>query len=214
MRFQNHDLCLLKDVTALASPGRNLLQKRSKEVRFTPACSDQDLSGTQAGVNRPSLLRFVLYVVSLLGLLILSATAHSQSIAPEILKVDPPSWWVGSSGDPIRLLIRGRNLHNAQIQISGAGVRVVGMAQVNERGTYAFVDVSIAPNTQKGKRELQLRTPLGLSRGTFEVLPPLVRQNRFQGFSTADVLYLIMLDRFSDGDQSNNDPPQSRGLYD
>jgi glycosidase len=28
------------------------------------------------------------------------------------------------------------------------------------------------------------------------------------------VLYLIMIDRFSDGDRSNNDPPQSRGLYD
>jgi glycosidase len=27
-------------------------------------------------------------------------------------------------------------------------------------------------------------------------------------------MYLIMIDRFSDGDQSNNDPPQSRGLYD
>ena len=27
-------------------------------------------------------------------------------------------------------------------------------------------------------------------------------------------MYLIMIDRFADGDQSNNDPPQSRGIYD
>jgi len=207
-------LYLLQDVTALMSPSWSLVEKHSKEGWFTSACSDQDLSGTQAGVNRPSLLRFVLYVVSLLGLLILWAPAYSQSLAPEILKVDPPSWWVGSSADPIRLLIRGRNLHNSQIQIVGEGVRVVGTVKVNEKGTYAFVDVSIAPNTQKGKRDLQLRTPQGLARATFEVLSPVVRRNRFQGFSSADVLYLIMLDRFSDGDESNNDPPQSRGLYD
>ncbi|HXM34197.1 MAG TPA: alpha-amylase family glycosyl hydrolase, partial [Pyrinomonadaceae bacterium] len=36
----------------------------------------------------------------------------------------------------------------------------------------------------------------------------------FQGFSAGDVLYLIMLDRFADGDPANNDPPQSRGIYD
>jgi glycosidase len=40
------------------------------------------------------------------------------------------------------------------------------------------------------------------------------RAGRFQGFSPADVMYLIMLDRFADGDPSNNDPAQSRGLYD
>ena len=27
-------------------------------------------------------------------------------------------------------------------------------------------------------------------------------------------MYLIMIDRFSDGDPANNDPPQSRGIYD
>jgi len=35
-----------------------------------------------------------------------------------------------------------------------------------------------------------------------------------QGFTTDDVMYLIMPDRFSDGDSANNDPPQSRGMYD
>src|SRR5262249_17329721 len=43
--------------------------------------------------------------------------------APEILKVDPPSWWVGSSLNPVRVLIRGRNLQGAQVQ-AGPGLRV------------------------------------------------------------------------------------------
>jgi len=48
----------------------------------------------------------------------------------------------------------------------------------------------------------------------FRILPPLNRAGRFQGFTTDDVIYLIMTDRFSDGDSSNNDPPASPGLYD
>jgi hypothetical protein len=37
---------------------------------------------------------------------------------------------------------------------------------------------------------------------------------RFQGFGTDDVMYLIMPDRFANGDPSNDDPAVSRGLLD
>jgi glycosidase len=131
---------------------------------------------------------------------------------PEIVKVDPPSWWARSSMNPVRLMIRGRNLQGARVQI--AGLRIIGAPQINERGTYVFVDVAIAPNTPPGQRSIAVTTPRGSTKALFEVLPPLNRAGRFQGFSPNDVMYLIMIDRFADGDRSNNDPPQSRGLYD
>jgi 4-alpha-glucanotransferase len=129
---------------------------------------------------------------------------------PEFLKVDPPSWWTNSSLNPVRLLIRGANLDPGSVRISGPGVRIVGSPKINERGTYAFVDVAISPNARPGQRAITI----GPARGSFEILPALNRQGRFQGFSPSDVLYLIMIDRFADGDRSNNDPPQSRGIYD
>ena len=43
---------------------------------------------------------------------------------------------------------------------------------------------------------------------------PYDRTGRFRGFSPDDVMYLIMIDRFSDGDPTNNDPLQSLGIYD
>jgi len=129
---------------------------------------------------------------------------------PEIVKVDPPSWWAASSVNPVRLLIRGTNLNHGSVRISGPGVRVVGAPKINERGTYAFVDVAISPNATPGQRTITI----GSARGSFDILPRLNRQGRFQGFSSADVLYLIMIDRFTDGDRSNNEPPQSRGIYD
>jgi neopullulanase len=133
---------------------------------------------------------------------------------PEILKVDPPSWWTSSAANPVRLMIRGRNLQGARVQVTGSGLRVVGTPKINERGSYIFVDLFIAPNAQPGERSLSVTTPRGSVRAQFEVLGPLNRAGRFQGFSPADVLYLIMIDRFADGDPANNDPAQSRGLYD
>ncbi len=125
--------------------------------------------------------------------------------APELVNVDPPSWWVRSSLNPVRLMIRGRNLHDARVQV-GPGLRVVGPPKINERGTYVFVDVFVA---SAGQQSITVTTPKGSARAPFEVLGPLDRAGRFQGFSPADVLYLIMIDRFADGDPSND-----AGIYD
>jgi glycosidase len=148
--------------------------------------------------------------IFLLIVLVLPVCAQS----PRVTKVDPPSWWPRSSINPVRLLIRGENLQNAQVQIAGQGMRVTGPPKVNGRGTCIFVDVAIAPNTRPGQRSITLRTANGNTTAPFEILTPLNPLGRFKGFSTADVLYLIMIDRFSDGDQTNNEPPQSRGIYD
>ena len=123
--------------------------------------------------------------------------------APEILKVDPPNWWVGSSLNTVRVMIRGRNLQGARVEIPGLRV---GAPKINVRGTYIFVDVFI---TAAGKRSITVTTPNGSARAPFEVLGPPNRTGSFQGFSPADVMYLIMIDRFADGDPSNND-----GIYD
>lgn len=128
--------------------------------------------------------------------------------APEIVKVDPPSWWVGSSLNPVRVLIRGRNLQGARVEVPGLRV---GPPKINERGTYIFVDVFI---TSVGERRITVTTPKGSTQAPFEVTGPLIREGRFQGFSPADVMYLIMIDRFADGDPSNNEPQRSSGIYD
>jgi glycosidase len=147
-------------------------------------------------------------------MVLFGAQACMSQTAPAVLKVEPPSWWAGSSLNPVRLLIHGSNLSGARVQAMGSGFRVVGAPKTNERGTYLFVDIAIAPQVRPGTRQLKITTNGGTAHASFEILPPLNRQGRFQGFSPADVMYLVMIDRFSDGDAVNNDPPQSRGIYD
>jgi neopullulanase len=135
----------------------------------------------------------------------LTLTVAAQ--APEIFKVDPPSWWSGSTVNPVRLMIHGRNLHGARVDVQG--LRIINTPAINERGTYIFADVFIPPNTPPVKRSISVTTLRGSANSSFEVLAPLNRAGRFQGFSPNDVMYLIMIDRFADGDPSNNG-----GIYD
>ena len=69
--------------------------------------------------------------------------------------------------------------------------------------------MSIRPQRQ-ARRQLRITTPSGTTEAPFEITAPLPREGRFQGFSTDDVIYLAMPDRFRDGDAANNDPPRSR----
>jgi glycosidase len=65
-----------------------------------------------------------------------------------------------------------------------------------------FSDVAIPPNTKPGPY------------GPLQVVASLDRKGRFQGFSPDDVMYLIMPDRFANGDPSNDNLPRSPGLLD
>jgi neopullulanase len=145
--------------------------------------------------------------------LFLCAAAELIAAAPTVTKVEPPNWWIGHSINPVRLLIRGTNLEGARAVADGPGLGI-GLTRVNAAGTYAFVDVSITRKATPGPHPLRLITAAGETSAPFEVLQPLPRAGRFQGFSPDDIIYLIMPDRFANGDPSNDDPAVSHGLFD
>jgi glycosidase len=142
-----------------------------------------------------------------------AAAVCAAQAPPAVTKVEPPNWWAGHSVNPVRVLLRGRNLGGARVSAAGQGVRT-GLVRVNESGTYAFVDVFIERDARPGARQLRVTTAAGTVEANFAVAEPLARAGRFRGFTTDDVIYFIMPDRFADGDRSNNDPPKSPGLYD
>ena len=95
-----------------------------------------------------------------LAALFLYAAAELIAALPEVTKVEPPNWWAGHSINPVRLLIRGRNLEGARAVADGPDLNI-GLTRVNAAGTYAFVDVSIARTTMPGAYPLRLITAGG-----------------------------------------------------
>ncbi|MGB8510047.1 MAG: alpha-amylase family glycosyl hydrolase [Pyrinomonadaceae bacterium] len=134
-----------------------------------------------------------------------TANAGTRTLAPESLKVEPPSWWAGHSINPVRLLVRGRNLHGARVRSVRPEMEASG-ALVNTEGTYLFVDVRISQSAQPGDYPLAVETPAGKVLVPFKLETTLDPRANFQGITTDDVIYLVMPDRFSDGDTSNDAP--------
>lgn len=127
---------------------------------------------------------------------------------PSVTKVDPPSWWASHTINPVRLLVRGTNLRNARITPLNPELHVARLS-ANEAGTYLFVDVEISPSLRPGKYPLLVESASGSTMIPFSVEAPLDTRGNFQGITNDDVIYLIMTDRFADGDPSNNAPKDS-----
>lgn len=130
-------------------------------------------------------------------------------------KIEPPNWWIGLP-DPM-LLITGENLAQARVSTRTPGVQIQRTLD-GLGGRYEFVWLKLTDRASPGKISLELTTDGGRQ----QVDLPLERRNPaaemategsgFNGFGPDDVIYLIMPDRFDDGDVSNNFP--SSGAYD
>ncbi len=131
--------------------------------------------------------------------------AAAQAARPEVIKVEPPSWWAGHTINPVRLLVRGKNLTGARVKGSKAET-IASEVRVNDNGSYLFVDVRVSPTAKPGAYPLIVQTAAGSSTIPFPINAPLETATNFKGINTDDVVYLIMTDRFSDGDVLNNSP--------
>jgi len=127
--------------------------------------------------------------------------AAPQAGKPTIQQVQPPNWW-SKFPDPM-VLLYGKNLTNAHIASSVAGISV-RRTKISQNGHWAFVwlDTSDAPPQHF---DIVVRTAGGQARVPYDLDKLHDPSQGFEGFTPADVMYLIMPDRFSQG---NTAPPQ------
>jgi neopullulanase len=137
------------------------------------------------------------------------AASRAQDHIPQIEKIDPPSWWANHSINPVRLLVRGRDLSGVSARAGEASPFEVSAQTVNHAGTYMFVDLRVNPSARPGDYDLVFSTTTARKNVPFRINAPLNPATHFRGVTTDDVIYLIMPDRFADGDARLDAPADS-----
>jgi glycosidase len=152
--------------------------------------------------------RFSPLPILVVGLL-LTGFALGAGASPVVKKVEPPNWWT-TLPNPM-LLISGEDFGGASVKASGGtGIRKV---EVESTGHYIFVWPDFT-KSKPGRITFSVTTPHGLAEIAFQLSARQTMAAGFQGFSRDDVIYLIMPDRFADGDASNDRPLHSDAVYD
>lgn len=138
--------------------------------------------------------------------------APQAGATPVVTKVEPPNWWVGLTAD-LMVLVSGHGLQATKVGCNLPDV-VVGRTQATQNGEYLFIWLKFGPQLRSGTVVCRATTPTG--EASFE-LPFAARQptaQRFHGLNSDDVIYLIMPDRFANGDPTNDEPAEFPGSHD
>ena len=131
------------------------------------------------------------------------ALASNLLLAQKIYRVDPPNWWVGMENPELQILIYGENL--AQYQVSLDRPELYSGVLLTENLNYLFVNLSIPKNTKAGELKIDLSKNGKIVKSlSYSLKERVERPGGYGGFKASDVMYLIMPDRFANGDPSND----------
>lgn len=122
-----------------------------------------------------------------------------------IESIQPPHWWTGMNDHSLQLQVHGDNIREAVPEINYPGVRIDSVARLDGSPDWQYVYLTITPDAKPGDMKISWKK----GKESASVNYPLKARKPMkgaQGFTSADLLYLIMPDRFADGNPSNNEP--------
>lgn len=139
-----------------------------------------------------------------LSLSVLLSFLITGILAAQSVKVEPAFWWSGMKNPELQLMVYGKEIAGYRASVNYPGVRIASTVTL-ESSNYQilYLDINDAkPGTfdiafTNGKKKLTYKYELKQRRESTDI----------QGFDSSDVLYLIMPDRFANGDTGNDEIP-------
>ena len=136
-----------------------------------------------------------------------TATTVQYAHVPDLERIEPMFWWAGMKNPRLQLLVHGKDIAGRSVTLTYPGVKLVKVNKV-ENPNYLFLDLELSPTVKPGNFTIRF-TKTGLKNLTYnyELKQRDHSPNRAQGVTDKDLIYLIMPDRFSNGDPSNDSKP-------
>jgi glycosidase len=125
----------------------------------------------------------------------------------------PTNWWVGMKWNKVQILVHGSNkdFNKQQVTISYPGVTLQKINRL-ENGKYFALDILISSAAKPGDVKINFKNGNTINTVSWPLYKR--REGRgttfAQGVNSSDLIYLIMPDRFSNGDYSNDRIPGMR----
>ena len=136
--------------------------------------------------------------------LLLLITSSAVAQMPALERIEPANWWVGMKNTKLQLIVHGNQIAARNVTINYPGVTLLKTNKV-ENPNYLFLDLEISPATQPGTFPIRFEKKGAKAIiSNYELKARNVKQVKAQGVNTKDLVYLIMPDRFANGDKTND----------
>lgn len=118
-------------------------------------------------------------------------------------RVEPPHWWVGMAHPTVELLIYDQAIRDFEPSLNYPGVQIKQVTRL-QNPNYLFVELEIGPGTKAGTFTIRLK-----KEGEERSLEYTLHERKYAansrlGLNDSDFIYLLMPDRFANGDPDND----------
>lgn len=126
----------------------------------------------------------------------------STFLGAQITKMEPPFWYENMKHSNLQILFYGSNISQSQVEVSN-GMKIIDIAKT-ENPNYLFVTVD-TKNLPAKAYEFSFKNAQGkIVKRNFELKKRIENSAQRKSFDASDVMYLVMPDRFANGNTKND----------
>ena len=126
--------------------------------------------------------------------------AYSVSID----RVEPPFWWTGMVNPQLQLLVHGEDISSTMPEINYPGVEINEVIRT-ANPNFLFINMTIQSDIPPGNFEIFFKKGrTNVTVISYELKQRKIESAERKGFTKTDVVYLLMPDRFANGDTTND----------
>lgn len=126
----------------------------------------------------------------------------AANAAVNIDRVEPTNWYAGMKNPSLQLMVYGKGIKQANVSTDYAGVKVDSVVRLDSPD-YLLVYLNLQ-GAQPGTMKLNFEQGGKKKQVNYDIKRRDMPGEARQGFTNADVLYMLMPDRFADGNVKNN----------
>ena len=133
-----------------------------------------------------------------------------MNAAPKIDRIEPANWFAGMKNASLQLMVYGQGIGAAEVTTDYPGVAVDSIVRL-ESPNYLLVYLNLS-GAQPGTMQLKFGVGRKTLKKAFELKAREMAGEAHRGFTNADVLYMLMPDRFASG-RADNDQIKGMAPY-
>ncbi len=119
-------------------------------------------------------------------------------------RVEPPFWWVGMKNPTVQLMVHYKDIAFTNPVVSDKSV-VISKIHKTDNPNYLFIDITILPNSPSGSFDIVFyKKDSVVCTYNYKLKKRDNNSAQRKGFGPEDIVYLLMPDRFSNGDTLND----------
>ena len=115
----------------------------------------------------------------------------SAATQVKVTRIDPTDWYVGLKNPTLQLMVYGQNVRDAEVSLDYPNVQIDSIARLDSPN-YLLVYLNL-----KGAKAGEMTLKIGKQKVKYLLKEREMSGDKRMGFTNADVLYMLMPDRFA-----------------